>query len=191
MTMHNSVDGECFTLKILCPEISEVYLAEQKRLEKYLNKILPVDKIHLGLKYMAYETDYSDDYMKSLVPEIRKIVDQFLPTRIEIQGLGGFWNDQKWPSKPIIFLKVKLTTELKEFHNALREFLKDKVDTFILAEGENYSPHITLGVGDENKSEELKEIVNKSQFTSTIVFTAKKFAMRLKDGKTHTITNGI
>lgn len=84
-----------------------------------------------------------------------------------------------------------MTNEIKEFHNALREILADKVDTFILAEGENYTPHITLGVGSESKIEILREIVDQSQFSSPLLFTAKKFAMRLKGGKTHIIRNGL
>lgn len=187
MKTHDYVDGKCFTLKILCPEISDVFLRKQKKLEPYLEKIPPVEKIHIGLKYMAYETDYNDNYMIAIVPEIQKIVDQYLPIEIEITGLGGFWDESEWPSKPVIFLKVKLTNKLKGFHNALRELLKNKVDVFILAEGANYTPHITLGVGNENQVEELKEIVYKSQFADPLIFTANKFAMRLKGGKTHII----
>lgn len=185
MTIYNYVNGECFTLKILCPEISELFLSEQNKIEKYLIKKMPVEKIHIGLKYMAYENDYSDKHMMDLIPEIKKIAEKYLPMQMEIDELGGFWNKPEWPSKPIIFLKVKLTKELKNFHNELRDCLKDKSDTFFFAEGKNYTPHITLGVGNEKYTKELIEIV-KSPRVSTI-FSAKKLAMRLKGGKTHTI----
>ena len=187
MKIHDHVNGECYTLKILCPEVSKTFLKEQRRLENYFKKIFPIDKIHIGLKYIAYENDYSDDYMISLVPEIKKIVEKYMPMKIEVQGVGGFWDRPEWPSCPIIFLRVKLTDELKEFHNNLRKLLKNKVDSFPSAEGNNYIPHITLGVGNEKQTKELKKIIEKSKFSESVSFIANKFAMRLKGGKIHHI----
>ncbi|MBW3015773.1 2'-5' RNA ligase family protein [Candidatus Woesearchaeota archaeon] len=185
MALHRYVNGKCYTLKILCPEISNIFLREQKRLMPYLEKKVDVERIHIGLKYMAYEQDYNVDYIKALVPGIKKIVDVYLPMDIDIKGLGGFWDTEEWPTKPVVYIAVKLSSRLKEFHGVLRDFLSDKVDTFTLAEGNNYTPHITLGTGLESKANELKMLVDNSNFSEH--FTVDKFGMRLLGGETYII----
>ncbi|MFA4886812.1 MAG: 2'-5' RNA ligase family protein, partial [Candidatus Nanoarchaeia archaeon] len=124
MKVHKYVDGSCFTLKILCPEVKEVAQEQLKRLQGLVEKPMSLDKLHLGLKYLGYETDHEDEYIKSLIPEIKPIVKRYLPLEIEIEGVGAFYDTPEWPSKTIIFLKVKENKRLRAFHDELRTSLK-------------------------------------------------------------------
>jgi len=187
MTNYNHIGGNCFTLKILCPEIKEIFIKQQLELNPYLKKLASPEKIHLGLKYLGYEKNYTNEFMIGLIPDISKIVNRHLPMNLKLTGLGRFIDSPEQMSSPVIFLKVKLTKELRELHNELNKILKERVDTFNFAEGEDYTPHITLGNGKEEFVSELKEIVGGSKFVNPVNFVVNKFAMRLKEGKTQII----
>ena len=180
MKTHKYVDGLCYTLKILCPEVKELAERELGKLEGLIEKRMPLEKAHLGLKYLGYDRDYEIEERIDLVPEIKSVVDRYLPMEIRISGLGGFWNTSEWPSKPIIFLRIEENKRLRETHEELRRILKGRVDTFELAEGEHYTPHITIAVGKSEYEGELKRRIGASKFSVPSVFRMNKFGMRLK-----------
>ena len=119
MKTHKYVDGLCYTLKILCPEVKELAERELGKLEGLIEKRMPLEKAHLGLKYLGYDRDYEIEEIIDLVPEIKLVVDRYLPMEIRISGLGGFWNTKEWPSKPIIFLGIEENKGLREMHEEL------------------------------------------------------------------------
>lgn len=183
MTIHNRVNGLCYTVKLPCPELYSLSEKYQKALSEFLKSKMAGENLHLGLKYLGYEKDYEDEYFESLSIEIDKIVKRHLPIKIKILGLGGFWNSPEWSSEPIIFLKVELNDELKKLHKDLVDSLNGKADTFLLAEQDKYTPHITIGVGKEIFGKELKKFVSKSGLESPIQIILEKAQMRMKGGR--------
>ncbi|MBI4150921.1 hypothetical protein HY492_02235 [Candidatus Woesearchaeota archaeon] len=78
-----------------------------------------------------------------------------------------------------------MNKQLRAFHNDVRKAVHGKVDTFLLAEGHNYHPHISLGNGRENKVKELRALVHASKKDKPITITARKMAMRLRKKSVH------
>ena len=187
MRKYKMIERASYTVKLLVPGLEAVGERYRSMLSGLLQKPTREHRLHLGLKYLGHEAEFDDGYMLQFVPELRKCAAAYLPLEGAIQGIEGFWNSPQLPSKPIIFLRVLPNDKLQRFHNEIRLALENRVTTFSLAEGKYYTPHITIGTGKQEDEAKLKSRVNSTQNDNPIYFTAERFVMRLKGGRTRNI----
>lgn len=185
MTDYKRLGKPAYTVKLMLPELKRTFLKYKKRCGNLIGNYFKLNRLHVGLKYLGYENKFTDRYMLKFVPELKIMAKKYLPLKLTIKGLGAFWSSPKWPQKqPVIFLRVIPNKKLNAFHKEIRACVRNKVDIFLLAEGRNYTPHCTLGLGRPEKIKELRKLVVQSRKDKPITIVAKRFAMRLKGGKT-------
>lgn len=187
MAIHSHLTGSSYTVKILTPKFEPIARAYHNLLIGLLERTEKLENLHLGLKYLGYDTDYTEEYMETLIPELQDITRRYLPIRLTVQGIAGFWSTPDWQCKPVIFLRVLQNKRLQELHEEIVEELGDRVDTFTFIEGRYYTPHITLGVGKQECESALKNIAESTQQDDKIECTVNKLAMRFPSVKNRLI----
>lgn len=185
--IHKSVDGNCYTVKVLVPDLEDIAMRYQIGLKQYLHKKVSLKGLHVGLKYMGYDNDFEPSYIETLIPDIVNVGKGNLPIGIKVNGLGLFESTPEWPCDPLLYMAVEPTENLWRMHKEVIQTLGERVDTFQLAEGDNYAPHITLGIVKKENLPEIRRIVQKSKKRPIVTTVATQLAMRFPDCRTKII----
>ena len=181
MTVYDRVREEPITIRLLLPDsVHGIIRMYQERIKPFVEEVNEIESAHLTVKYLGHETEYTDEYMESLIPEIREIARKYLPFTIQIHGLS-MWELQVegYEGQYVIFLDVIVNERLQEFHDEIVKRLGDRIDYFKLEDGD-YRPHISLTYsGRKENLEQLKRIVEESKNNPVFTVEANELVMRL------------
>ena len=140
--------ARCFKKKMKKDKFLTVYAVlddeSQKALTELQNQILknfPNGTQTMGIPFHISLGSFPIDMEEELIERMKKLQNQMKPSSIELVGMDHF-------NYQVIFIKPKLTEELKTLHLAFQGNYSD---------GFSWVPHITLYCG---KEEEGKEIIN-------------------------------
>jgi len=190
MATHRIVQGLTYTVKLLVPELADISHKYQEKLKGLVEQQVPLEHVHLGLKYLGYDNDFNQEYILGLVPLLQEIAKKHLPLPITIKGLATFNDRPEWPSgPPIIFLNVLPNKQLQDLHNEICVALNNKTDTFELTQGDHYTPHITIACGSKEKEQEIKKIIEQTKNDQEVKIMAKRMGLRLPSEKSRCIFN--
>jgi len=186
VTVYKRFDQPCYTVKLMLPELAGFFRKYRKQSSGLIADYVTIPRIHMGLKYLGFQKKFTDNYMKRLIPDLRRVAKKHLPLKITVKGLGAFWSSPRWPRRnPAIYLKVVVNKELRAFHSDVCNAVRTRVDTFSLAEGRNYHPHVSLGSGKNEKIKELKKLIARSRNAAPVTILAHRMAMRLSAKSVH------
>ncbi len=108
---------------------------------KYVNP----KNLHLTLKFFGNITTEGIDLISN---KVEKVIKDFKPFEIVVQGCGAFPNTNKIR---VIWIGTDNTTELKQLHDALdNEFQKIGFDAY-----KKFSSHLTIGRMKSPKNKDL------------------------------------
>lgn len=185
MATYDRVEGSCYTAKILCPELSDLFAREQNKFKPYLRKISDPSGAHIGIKYLGYDKDYDEKTVRAHIPNLKRIAEKYLPLEIKVKGIGLFPDKPGWPSNELVIIELERTTELLSLHNEVVNYMSGKMDSFNLAEREFYTPHITLGVGKPGTKNQLLEVAATQEYSGAKSITVHGFGLRLLSKNPH------
>lgn len=175
---------------------------DYKYLQKYKKELSPnvqffmkkenfdnVAPQHISLCYFSYPEKYSCGYIEKLVPKINEIAKKYLPMKIKVKGLLGAW-ELGWESpiladheSPVIMWDISKESlkKIKSFRDDLVLTLKDKIEHFNDPDLE-FTPHIGIALGKQEKMAQLKEIVKKSKSDAEITINISSLQIYFPNG---------
>ncbi len=134
--------------------------------EDFFDDIAPQ---HISVCYFSYPEKYSEEYVKKLVPKINEIIKKYLPLKVKVKGLLGGW--EVGIGVPAILWNITEFDEIEKMHKEIMKALKEDIEHFNDPEMD-FTPHIGIALGNDEKIEELKKIIadtkNDSEFELTI-----------------------
>lgn len=184
MTEYDQVDRSCYTIKLLYPQLDKINKQYSSLFHGLLEKTVEPHKMHLGLKYIGLTDSYDEEYISKLIPGLKDLSADYLPLNISFKGLAAFTSTPEWPCNPLIYLNIQPNKKLQKFHEAIVKHLKGKGDTFRLAEGKNYHPHISIGRAKPGTEEEIKKIIATTKNDREVHLISTLLGMRMGKNKT-------
>jgi len=125
--------------------------------EDFFDDIAPQ---HISVCYFSYPDKYPEEYVEKLVPKINEIIKKYLPLKVKVKGLLGGW--EVGIGVPAILWNITDFKEIEKMHKEIIETLKEDIEHFKDPEMD-FTPHIGIALGNEEKLEELKKIIEDSK----------------------------
>lgn len=150
-----------YNVVVLSTQLTYLTKEINKKLKKFCNWIEKPKKTHITLKYLGYFENYKEKEILRLIPKIKKISIKYMPLKIRLLSINIFENKEQ--DLLSIFIKVKKSKKLREFHYKLKYSLKP-IDHFTFQEGHYYSPHITLAHAKIKNKEKIVRLIEKIKF---------------------------
>jgi SAM-dependent methyltransferase len=134
---------------------------------------------HLSLCYFSYPDKYSEEYVEKLVPKINAVVGMFLPLKVKVKGLIGGWD--LGLDLPVVLWNIIDFEEINKFHDLLLSVLKKDIEHFNDSEMD-FTPHIGVALGRQDRLEVLKQIVEESRKEAVIELTLDRLYIFYPNG---------
>ncbi len=134
---------------------------------------------HISLCYFSYPDKYPEEYVQKQVPKIIKIIKKHFPLKIKVKGLLGGWD--VGIGVPAILWNIIDFKEINKMHKEIILALKEDIEHFSDSEMD-FTPHIGVALGKEDKIDELKKIINQSKEDNEIELTIDRFFIFYPNG---------
>ncbi len=140
--------------------------------EDFFDDIAPQ---HISICYFSYP----EKYVEKLIPKINEIIKKYLPLKVKVKGLLGGW--EIGIGVPAILWNITDFEEIKKIHEEIISALKGDITHFNDPEMD-FTPHVGIALGYDEKIEELKSIIKESKEDPEFELTIDRFYIFYPNG---------